>query len=76
MRILSPAKPGKERGKGSQLQENAKRAVINSFTVPFLLVPLSSGVSEILNLCRVIESCFYDRKGKGRSGRGGDSCER
>ena len=65
-----------ERGKGSQLQENAKRAVINSFTVPFLLVPLSSGVSEILNLCRVIESCFYDRKGKGRSGRGGDSCER
>ena len=70
MRILSPAKPGKERGKGSQLQENAKRAVINSFTVPFLLVPLSSGVSEILNLCRVIESCFYDRKGKGRSGSG------
>ena len=71
MRILSPAKPGKERGKGSQLQENAKRAVINSFTVPFLLVPLSSGESEILNLCRVIESCFYDRKGKGRSGREG-----
>lgn len=68
-------------GKGDREGEPASRKREESgdklLHCPISFSPFSSGVSEILNLCRVIESCFYDRKGKGRSGRqGGNSCER